>query len=74
MALAKKCDICGKYYDPYEIEICEKLVNGFTWTWTDSDELFFCPIKKALDCCPECMAKIRDFIAELKKKEKSDES
>lgn len=68
MALAKKCDICGDYYDPYEVEMDGKKLNGFTWTWADVLEAneFLCPMDEAIDCCPECMRKIQHFVKTLR--------
>lgn len=72
MSLVKKCDICGDTYNAYNQRENKEKPNGFMYISLDMNQKYFSYDPK--DCCPECMAKIRDFIAELKKKEKSDES
>lgn len=57
MAVSKKCDICGKYYDP---------VNSGSANW-----IAFCKLKdvsysilNTLDCCDDCLEAVQNFIKE----------
>lgn len=38
MSLAKKCDICGKFYEDYTINNENKEVNAFVLVCTDEDD------------------------------------
>ena len=58
MALARKCDVCGEFYDRYN-EIGNE-PNGFTLTKTTHDRQRI--NKEKLDCCPDCMEYLWDFI------------
>ena len=55
MSNAKKCDICKKYYEPYEDK--------------DGDNaLRFCKgarMKRAIDACPSCLEAIKLFIKSM---------
>lgn len=63
MAKAMRCDICQKFYDPYNtshnvvkpnhIKLCQEYEDG------DLDE-------DILDCCPTCMKSIEKYIESLK--------
>ena len=63
MAAAKKCDICGSYYDEYNTnnneQNCWKLTNEYVH---NNNYL------KYYDCCPDCMRSIKDYIDSLKPK------
>ena len=50
MALARKCDICGKLYEPYNEK--PKSENHFSYG--------------KIDCCPDCMESILQHIERLK--------
>lgn len=65
MAIAKKCDICGKYYELYNVARNASKPNGFMVVNIDSKEQYFS--HDALDCCPECMDSILAHIESLKK-------
>lgn len=46
MSKAKKCDRCGKYYDPYSTEIL--LAEG--------------ALQNVIDLCPECEKELKQWI------------
>lgn len=48
MSEAKKCDRCGKYYDPYYTEIL--LAKG--------------ALQNVIDLCPECERELTDWLSE----------
>ena len=52
MALAKKCDRCGKFYDEYNFEKDNKNINGITTLNLDAKGDYY--IHKTLDLCPSC--------------------
>jgi hypothetical protein len=68
MSLARKCDICGKYYENYGKSSMGNLFNE-----PNSIKLIFegygstseMTINR-YDCCPECMAEITKVINNLK--------
>ena len=64
MAIAKKCDICGKLYERYNEERDDKRPNGFKLISTDSERKFHG--YGAIDCCPDCMESILQHIERLK--------
>nr|DAM97001.1 MAG TPA: hypothetical protein [Caudoviricetes sp.] len=68
MALAKKCDRCGKLYEYYEKIEHEKYVgyNAMTFvcvTIKGGTGMATCPI----GLCPECMGKLINFLEEKEK-------
>lgn len=69
MAIAKKCDICERLYEPYNeqknLNDCIR-PNGFMYlniATTCGNSKYACG--KANDCCPVCMGSITDFIDSL---------
>lgn len=67
MAIAKKCDICDKLYESYNMHNSEQKCNGFMYLNIDRYSKYF--THKAKDCCPECMESIKNYIESLKVKE-----
>lgn len=64
MAKAKKCDICGKFYEMYNVRKDSRKPNGFHMLNIDEDGRYFSgPV---VDCCPECMTSIQNHIESLK--------
>lgn len=63
MAVAKKCDICGKLYDAYGCNDNEKNPNGIMLTnvTMDGSEYYKHKVK---DLCPECMDALKAFMRE----------
>lgn len=66
MSLAKKCDICGKLYEPYTTECDFRGVNGIVLVFIDEEGEYGTPPDTATDCCPECMKAIMQFIDGLR--------
>lgn len=65
MAKAKKCDICGKFYEMYNVRQDSRKPNGFQMLNIDADgRCYFSG--PTVDCCPECMASIQNHIESLK--------
>lgn len=67
MAAAKKCDICGKLYEEYNVKQSKDNFNGFMLLNVDYKGSYF--HGPAYDCCPKCMKSIREHIKNLTKKE-----
>ena len=69
MANAKKCDICGDYYDR---SYCAD--NRIVFTYDTKDK--YVPVTSiAYDCCPKCMMRIKHLIdGELKCGRKENEN
>ena len=60
MADAKKCDICGTYYDRYNTSkaggVCPNQITFQQETTTSVNDF------KTYDACPNCLKDIADFI------------
>lgn len=77
MSLAKKCDICGSYYD-FEKEAkiygnSYKKANGISLEVIDERgdvEM----TKLTMDCCPTCINYIHELIGDIKMASKSREA
>ena len=67
MAIAKKCDICGKLYEEYNFEQSMENSNGFMLLNIDCKGTY--SDGPAVDCCPECMKSILEHIDSLAKKQ-----
>ena len=66
--LARKCDLCGAFYD--EIEDDLQRVNGIAWINIDNKgEITTCD---AYDLCPDCMTTISYFITNRKRGAEND--
>lgn len=64
MAAAKKCDICGTLYKPYNQGNNSKKVNGILFANIDTNGRFY--KHNPIDCCPICMERIQTYINSLK--------
>lgn len=64
MAIAKKCDICGKLYESYNMPHNSKLTNGLMFLNIDDHQKYYS--NQIMDCCPRCMSEIRLHIESLK--------
>lgn len=65
MAVAKKCDCCGKLYEAYNYECrCADQPNGlqFLNIKLDGEKAY---IHDFIDCCPDCMKNIQQHIKKL---------
>lgn len=65
MSLAKKCDVCGKFYEDYIIINENKEVNAFVLVCTEEDDRWS-NSDDATDCCPKCMRSILRHIKSLR--------
>ena len=69
MANAKKCDICGKFYDhygsknPVNFKVMEPNMIDLGYEDKDGADTW----TNQIDCCPTCMKSIQDHIDNLKK-------
>lgn len=66
MASAKKCDICGALYEAYNHDWIGNKPNGIALVSIKYDYAY--SENTLLDCCPDCMRSIQDFVKSLKKK------
>lgn len=66
MALARKCDICGKFHDFYNVKKNYENPNGFFLVNTNEDDDYF-PAPRT-DCCPDCMKSLMEHIEYLRNK------
>lgn len=62
--IAKKCDRCGNYYEPYGTKCNEKEANGFMLLNIDERQKYF--LHKPIDLCLSCMADLYAFIQNKK--------
>lgn len=65
MASAKKCDICGAFYEQYNVNNNSEKTNGFMFLNIDSRSKYY--THTAIDCCPDCMSYICVCISNKKK-------
>lgn len=68
MAIAKKCDICGAYYDSYNEANNLSKPNGYMLLNIDKKRQHWS--HGPYDCCPKCMESILSHIEYLKNKPK----
>ena len=68
MAIARKCDICGTYYEPYNIANSKREVesnrNAIAFVSINDNDKYFS--STPMDCCPKCLESIRRHIDDLK--------
>lgn len=64
MSIAKKCDVCGKLYEPYNTSYTEGNPNGIMFLNIDNTQKYFS--HKAIDCCPNCMSRLQAYIEYIK--------
>ena len=67
MAVSMQCDICKKFYEPYNLRKSAENTNGLKFINMDPQRQYFS--HGAIDCCPECMKSIKDHIESLRVKE-----
>ena len=59
MATARKCDMCGKYYDEnkkYRYDFCMETVIGLRFETLNGNN------SSRIDLCDECLGKIKEFL------------
>ena len=64
MALAKKCDICGKLYEAYNYNKNQNKPSGIILVNVCKDDTYFS--NDVIDFCPECMHVITEAIKSLR--------
>lgn len=64
MAIAKKCDLCGKLYERYNERKDQYRPNGLRFLSVDENKKYFA--YNVIDCCPDCMESILQYIERLK--------
>ena len=69
--IARKCDRCGKYYEPYRSnhDGFEEGVNGISFIHMKTNRECSSAVKDRYDLCPECLRAAIAFIKEGKKDE-----
>ena len=60
MALAKKCDRCGKLYESYNTTNDSKNINGIMTLNLDDLRKYYS--HKPLDLCPECKDAFEEWM------------
>ena len=60
MASAKKCDRCGKLYEPYNTKNDAKHVNGIMTVNIDSYGEYY--DHKPVDLCPKCKDSFEEWL------------
>lgn len=63
MALAKKCDRCGKLYECWPIGNVPGVYNAITLLRKANDGTFLTQGNKSIDFCPECMKAFDKFMS-----------
>lgn len=63
MALAKKCDICGRFYETYNSKNNQLKPSGIMFVNVCVDDTFYSG--DVTDCCPKCMAAIMNAVDSL---------
>jgi len=69
MALAKKCDRCGVFYEkniryPRMVDLCKATLTGVCFS-TDYDE-----VVNDMDLCDDCLSKVINFLHNPEEDEK----
>ena len=64
MALAKKCDICGRFYESYNEKKNAENPNAIQFISIDTCRKYFS--YGITDCCPDCMESILQHVERLK--------
>lgn len=66
MSMAKKCDICGKFYEYYDTMVDGYPKNGIVLAVIDQKGAYGFDAEDAMDCCPDCMKTIIYCIDRLR--------
>lgn len=61
MANAKKCDRCGKFYNPYPIGDAVGAYNSVRKARTNSVGAILCE-RDPIDLCEQCMCELNEFL------------
>ena len=60
MALAKKCDMCGKFYDEYNFSKDYKNINGIMILNLDMNDYYY--TNRPLDLFPSCKNSLKKWL------------
>ena len=60
MALAKKCDRCGKFYEAYNTAKDSENINGIMTLNLDDQRKYYS--HEPLDLCPECKDAFEEWM------------
>ena len=63
MAIAKKCDRCGVFYESYNVKYDSKKINGILTLNIDDEQRYF-PNKK-IDLCPKCKDSFEHWLSNI---------
>lgn len=66
MSIAKKCDVCGKYYESYNTKNKADEPNGIMFVNIDEQQKYYA--HKPIDTCPSCIESIRSHLDTIKVK------
>ena len=64
MALAKKCDRCGKFYEEYNTKNDGKNINGILLLNIDCHEKYY--THGPIDLCPDCKDSFKEWLTNKK--------
>lgn len=65
MAVSKKCDRCGKHYDPYRDNGKHKIgyaVNGIAFVCMTNNDSNSGRVANGFDLCPNCLDAVVAFV------------
>ena len=65
MALAKKCDRCGKFYEEYNTKYDGKNINGILLLNIDCHEKYY--THGLIDPCPDCKDSFKEWLTNKNK-------
>lgn len=61
MALAKKCDRCGKLYESKDVSVLGYMINGLVLADRDKRNNGYYD-RKYLDLCPACLVSLTNWL------------
>ena len=71
MAKARNCDVCEKYYKPYNETRMSKKPNSMRFTISESDDSTW-GCGDRIDLCPDCLKSIAEHIEFLRTEKKEE--
>ena len=63
MSVAKQCDRCENFYEPYTTKVTSKDVNGISLIKRRSYDISFSN-EATLDLCPQCIHELNKWLTE----------
>lgn len=70
MSMAKKCDLCGEFYDVYNAKGDGEHYNSLILTSINIYDVII-DGSDYVECCPKCMNTITQMLESLKEKPKA---